>query len=155
MSPGSFPKRKGSLLPKYRKAPTSRRSAPKKRRERPSSRKGSMTSFYPKRQSSPQSKPSYHWRIQLEFPPYRYYEIHEKSESDQLHRGKKVADFEGRGLRRVRAVCAVHLNTGAEVAANGAGSSLLGVRGPHRFAPFRSEERRVGKECRSRWSPYH
>src|SRR5438876_9256641 len=101
MSPGSFP--------------TSRRSAPKKRRERPSSRKGSMTSFYPKRQSSPQSKPSYHWRIHLEFPPYRYYEIHEKSESDQLHRGKKVADFEGRGLRRVRAVCAVHLNTGAEV----------------------------------------
>src|SRR5579863_10731301 len=24
----------------------------------------------------------------------------------------------------------------------------------HRF-PLRSEERRVGKECRSRWSPYH
>src|SRR2546427_12817942 len=23
------------------------------------------------------------------------------------------------------------------------------------FAPLRSEERRVGKECRSRWSPYH
>ena len=23
------------------------------------------------------------------------------------------------------------------------------------FIPFRSEERRVGKECRSRWSPYH
>src|SRR5690348_3008222 len=23
------------------------------------------------------------------------------------------------------------------------------------FAPERSEERRVGKECRSRWSPYH
>src|SRR5256885_16139230 len=23
------------------------------------------------------------------------------------------------------------------------------------FAAFRSEERRVGKECRSRWSPYH
>ena len=22
-------------------------------------------------------------------------------------------------------------------------------------APSRSEERRVGKECRSRWSPYH
>ena len=21
--------------------------------------------------------------------------------------------------------------------------------------PMRSEERRVGKECRSRWSPYH
>ena len=24
-----------------------------------------------------------------------------------------------------------------------------------RILPFRSEERRVGKECRSRWSPYH
>src|SRR2546429_7297622 len=24
-----------------------------------------------------------------------------------------------------------------------------------RVAPVRSEERRVGKECRSRWSPYH
>ena len=24
-----------------------------------------------------------------------------------------------------------------------------------RFADARSEERRVGKECRSRWSPYH
>ena len=23
------------------------------------------------------------------------------------------------------------------------------------FDPTRSEERRVGKECRSRWSPYH
>ena len=23
------------------------------------------------------------------------------------------------------------------------------------FAQARSEERRVGKECRSRWSPYH
>ena len=23
------------------------------------------------------------------------------------------------------------------------------------FVPIRSEERRVGKECRSRWSPYH
>src|SRR2546430_6066567 len=25
----------------------------------------------------------------------------------------------------------------------------------YRFAENRSEERRVGKECRSRWSPYH
>ena len=23
------------------------------------------------------------------------------------------------------------------------------------FVHYRSEERRVGKECRSRWSPYH
>ena len=28
-------------------------------------------------------------------------------------------------------------------------------RGAHAREDFRSEERRVGKECRSRWSPYH
>ena len=27
--------------------------------------------------------------------------------------------------------------------------------GNNRINPIRSEERRVGKECRSRWSPYH
>ena len=27
--------------------------------------------------------------------------------------------------------------------------------GGYNFATLRSEERRVGKECRSRWSPYH
>src|SRR2546426_10338513 len=27
--------------------------------------------------------------------------------------------------------------------------------GSHPFAERRSEERRVGEECRSRWSPYH
>ena len=26
---------------------------------------------------------------------------------------------------------------------------------PYKNASIRSEERRVGKECRSRWSPYH
>ena len=35
----------------------------------------------------------------------------------------------------------------------------IGARGRARalahFEPLRSEERRVGKECRSRWSPYH
>src|SRR3712207_7272306 len=30
-----------------------------------------------------------------------------------------------------------------------------GGRLPDARAPRRSEERRVGKECRSRWSPYH
>ena len=29
------------------------------------------------------------------------------------------------------------------------------VRGVDLKRPERSEERRVGKECRSRWSPYH
>ena len=30
----------------------------------------------------------------------------------------------------------------------------VGLTEPEMF-PVRSEERRVGKECRSRWSPYH
>ena len=29
------------------------------------------------------------------------------------------------------------------------------VSGANGLAQWRSEERRVGKECRSRWSPYH
>ena len=33
----------------------------------------------------------------------------------------------------------------------GEGDKFLGIRAPK----TRSEERRVGKECRSRWSPYH
>ena len=28
-------------------------------------------------------------------------------------------------------------------------------KGPEKMCEERSEERRVGKECRSRWSPYH
>src|SRR2546426_9711382 len=35
----------------------------------------------------------------------------------------------------------------------GRGFFLYTGRGPS--GPMRSEERRVGKECRSRWSPYH
>src|ERR1035441_1701014 len=31
----------------------------------------------------------------------------------------------------------------------------LCVQGRYSGGAFRSEERRVGKECRSRWSPYH
>ena len=33
------------------------------------------------------------------------------------------------------------------------GSDYYGIKPD--FMPIRSEERRVGKECRSRWSPYH
>ena len=34
-------------------------------------------------------------------------------------------------------------------------SSAQVVLGADRVDQYRSEERRVGKECRSRWSPYH
>ena len=41
-----------------------------------------------------------------------------------------------------------------------AAGSIVNVAGPLKYPvvvilPNRSEERRVGKECRSRWSPYH
>ena len=42
-------------------------------------------------------------------------------------------------------------NTPAQV---GAGAAAF-CRGSHATDEHRSEERRVGKECRSRWSPYH
>ena len=38
-------------------------------------------------------------------------------------------------------------------AENSSGLAAPGASGP--LVAFRSEERRVGKECRSRWSPYH
>ena len=63
------------------------------------------------------------------------------------------------------AICAVdsvslHVNQGEIVSligSNGAGktSLLMTVCGNPRASSGRSEERRVGKECRSRWSPYH
>ena|SRR2546426_1080393 len=34
-------------------------------------------------------------------------------------------------------------------------TQICGVSRKARFKVLRSEERRVGKECRSRWSPYH
>src|SRR2546426_11394774 len=34
-------------------------------------------------------------------------------------------------------------------------SAVAAARRGGEAAPLRSEERRVGKECRSRWSPYH
>ena len=40
---------------------------------------------------------------------------------------------------------------GARVSVDGMELGKTHIKGMHR----RSEERRVGKECRSRWSPYH
>src|SRR5436190_19025931 len=54
-------------------------------------------------------------------------------------------------------VCSSDLRPAAscESAGDQAGQEgLAGSRG-RRLADGRSEERRVGKECRSRWSPYH
>src|SRR5256885_6205093 len=52
--------------------------------------------------------------------------------------------------RHILIVIMLHPST--TIAINGQNSPLVSVLIFHRF---RSEERRVGKECRSRWSPYH
>ena len=41
------------------------------------------------------------------------------------------------------------------VMGSGMGMPSMGIYAFELFHYFRSEERRVGKECRSRWSPYH
>src|ERR1051326_8814271 len=67
-------------------------------------------------------------------------------ESDSL---AKAADFRLRQINRcsVRTNSMKRLNTADEFADINDESSV--------GRPYRSEERRVGKECRSRWSPYH
>src|SRR2546425_9671713 len=53
---------------------------------------------------------------------------------------------------------ATFLNPQQPTVREGAGLNPIGRQDPAGRAPFspnRSEERRVGKECRSRWSPYH
>src|SRR5258706_14272786 len=47
-------------------------------------------------------------------------------------------------------ILALHFGVGAGDGA-GAGGDMVEIL----IGPARSEERRVGKECRSRWSPYH
>ena len=58
------------------------------------------------------------------------------------------------GLPAVEAACAQAMSEGvhsSDVIIN----ILARQRDPGPAAIIRSEERRVGKECRSRWSPYH
>ena len=43
----------------------------------------------------------------------------------------------------------------ADPQANATSGLGIDVEGVERGTTTRSEERRVGKECRSRWSPYH
>src|SRR5256884_979815 len=71
--------------------------------------------------------------------------------------------FDGHRQMLARArVSRLHRGSGAVVAARDVfdarrrqeGRGLL-LRGARRRSRLRSEERRVGKECRSRWSPYH
>ena len=66
--------------------------------------------------------------------------------STQGDDGATGSEAELGGVRRTRRRTFLALGTVA-VLAVGAGADA--------FTQLRSEERRVGKECRSRWSPYH
>src|SRR3712207_4083096 len=56
-------------------------------------------------------------------------------------------------LQRLKDKLGDRANASSEVEFDGTTGWLVGD--PGRGVPTRSEERRVGKECRSRWSPYH
>src|SRR3712207_7824917 len=56
-----------------------------------------------------------------------------------------------RGMPSARWSAGKHVPASSEMNSTD-GRSMRGVDRPK---PSRSEERRVGKECRSRWSPYH
>ena len=62
-----------------------------------------------------------------------------------------IANIPGRGYRFVAPVTRIRSQTSA--AAPAAASATVSL--PRPLVSIRSEERRVGKECRSRWSPYH
>src|SRR6266498_3853957 len=67
----------------------------------------------------------------------------------QAEDGIRVADVTG-----VQA-CALPIYADAGVVHNGVDQHDLGARALDTLQRRGSEERRVGKECRSRWSPYH
>ena len=72
-------------------------------------------------------------------PPAPLPVVNNDAEADELRRLEKIA------LRRRQ-------GRAAQILTSGLGdTSRVAVRRP----ALRSEERRVGKECRSRWSPYH
>src|SRR2546426_11391371 len=57
------------------------------------------------------------------------------------------------GVQQIRALCMLQLILG-NIGRPGGG--VVALRGHSNVqGATRSEERRVGKECRSRWSPYH
>lgn len=63
-------------------------------------------------------------------------EVDSRADSDQFHGGEEVADFEGGGFGGVGTVRAIHLDAGAEVAADSASRGFFRVGGAHGFAPF-------------------
>src|SRR3712207_3190001 len=78
----------------------------------------------------------------------------ERDEAPMLYIGERVGT--GRGPRIDIALDPLE---GTTIVAKGGPNAItclaMAPQGCFLNAPDRSEERRVGKECRSRWSPYH
>ena len=66
----------------------------------------------------------------------------------------KEMDFEIRGIREFSPSDNIHLCS-VKVLSYENGTEYPKVENVVVSGYFRSEERRIGKECRSRWSPYH
>src|ERR1039458_1800810 len=80
-----------------------------------------------------------------------------KASNLQIVRKAMLADVEEDGTGRVAAVPGMSIcgKTGTAQVKNEHNETIGETTWFLSFAPYRSEERRVGKECRSRWSPHH
>src|SRR5260370_33630360 len=73
-------------------------------------------------------------------------------------RGDESVVRSRRSSKRQRARCCLHAVRGVDIVLDEYRDAMKRPAGALRLALLverRSEERRVGKECRSRWSPYH
>ena len=91
--------------------------------------------------------------IDVEFQAGNLPEIYDALEIYTEDGTKIVAEVQQLPEEKVRLVLAGDLQ--AQCTASGYAMRELGVPFAGVFGACRSEERRVGKECRSRWSPYH
>src|SRR5260370_20021992 len=66
-----------------------------------------------------------------------------------------IYEFHGSGLNAAGVVTVSHVKTGLIDEKGCKSVSFCTPVGFNETRATRSEERRVGKECRSRWSPYH
>ena len=82
--------------------------------------------------------------------------MNERRKRHGLKRVKGVGDqhFMQSGMRTVEWIASAKHEPTSQEQADASGAGGNGLAG-HGNQPPRSEERRVGKECRSRWSPYH
>src|ERR1035441_7011655 len=76
--------------------------------------------------------------------------------AENVARQNALAEAGGKALHlRLNGIRHFHRRSVGHVAVGPSGVLSLGSAGGIEKSVLRSEERRVGKECRSRWSPYH